>query len=108
MKTGISKSVGRQGINAKDDVMFVQTALNTYAKKHASNTFPLKVDGLCGDKTVQAIYNFQKNHIGIAIPDARVVPNGRTLHHLTSGSPHSIAALQIINPAPISFMLNEA
>lgn len=108
MKTGISKSVGRNGINAKDDVMFVQAALNTYAKKHASNTFPLKVDGLCGNKTVQAIYNFQKNHVGIVVPDAKVDPNGKTLRHLTSSSPLSIAAPQIINPTPIGFMLNEA
>lgn len=108
MKSGISKSVGRNGINAKDDVIFVQTALNTYAKKHASNTFPLKVDGLCGNKTVQAIYNFQKNHVGIIVPDAKVDTNGRTLRHLTSSSPLSIAAPQIISPKPIGFLLNEA
>lgn len=108
MNTGISKAVGRNAVNAKNDVMFVQTALNTYAKKHASNTFPLKVDGLCGNKTIQAIYNFQKNHVGIAIPDARVDPNGRTLRHLTSSSPLSIAAPQRLNPTPISFMLNDA
>lgn len=108
MNTGISKPVGRNAVNGKNDVMFVQTALNTYAKKHASNTLPLKVDGLCGNKTIQAIYNFQKNHVGIAIPDARVDPNGRTLRHLTSNSPLSIAAPQRLNPTPISFMLNEA
>ena len=108
MKTGISKSVGRYGINIKDDVMFIQTALNTYAKKHASNTFPLKVDGLCGNKTIQAIFNFQKNHVGISVPDARIDPQGRSFRHLTSTSPIAIATSNTASAKPIGFMLNEA
>jgi peptidoglycan hydrolase-like protein with peptidoglycan-binding domain len=114
MQTGISKSVGRSGTNAKTDVTFIQTALNTYAKKHANNSFPLKVDGLCGNKTVQAIYNLQKNHVGISIPDARIDPNGKTLRHLTSSAPRHIATPKATNtvpisvPTPIGFMLNEA
>lgn len=108
MKTGIIKSVGRNGINNKDDVIFIQTALNNYAKKHSSNTFPLKVDGVCGAKTTQAIYNFQRNHVGIALPDSRVDPHGRTLRHLAASSPLSITAPQTKKSAPISFMLNEA
>lgn len=90
MKTGISKSVGRNGINNKDDVIFVQSALNTHAKKH-TNATPLKVDGLCGAKTVQAISNFQKNSAGIAVPDGRVDPNGKTLRYLTT-NPNTKAA----------------
>jgi peptidoglycan hydrolase-like protein with peptidoglycan-binding domain len=82
MKIGISKSVGRNGINNKDDVIFVQSALNAHAKKHTYTT-PLKVDGLCGEKTIQAISVFQKNSAGIAVPDGRVDPNGKTLRYLT-------------------------
>ena len=82
MNTGISKSVGINGINLEGDVFFVQSALNSYAKKYASNTFLLKIDGICGDKTIQAIYNFQKNHVGIETPDARIDPNGKTLRYL--------------------------
>lgn len=107
MKTGISKSVGRSGVNNKDDVIFIQTALNNHAKKHTSNTFPLKVDGICGAKTIQAIYNLQRNHVGITAPDSRVDPHGRTLRHLTDSSPHKNATHQNINPTPISFKLNE-
>ena len=88
MKMGITTSVGRSGVNSKDDVLFVQSALNAYAKKHASNTFLLKVDGICGEKTTQAIFNFQKNHVGISIPSARIDPHGRTLHYLTTHQPH--------------------
>ena len=84
MNMGITKSVGRYGINARNDVIFIQTALNAYAKKHANNSFPLIVDGLCGEKTIQAIYNLQKNHLGISTPDARIEPNSRSLHHLTA------------------------
>lgn len=88
MKMGITTSVGRGGVNCKEDVLFVQSALNAYAKKHASNTFLLKIDGICGEKTTQAIFNFQKNHVGIAIPSARIDPQGRTLHYLTAHQPH--------------------
>jgi hypothetical protein len=85
---GISTSVGSSGVNSKDDVLFVQSALNAYAKKHASNTFLLKEDGICGEDTTQAIFNFQKNHVGISIPNARIDPHCRTLHYLTSHQPH--------------------
>lgn len=107
MKTGITRSVGRNGINNKDDVMFIQSALNTYAKKHASNSFPLKVDGACGAKTTQAIYNFQRNHVGIIIPDARIDPNGKTFRHLT-GKPAPIgeALHQTSSVAPNTYQLN--
>lgn len=91
MNTGIIKSVGKNGINTKDDVIFIQTALNKYAKKHANNTFPLKVDGICGNKTIQAIFNFQKNHVGISVPDARIDPNGRSFQQLISIAPNMSA-----------------
>lgn len=85
---GITTSVGRSGVNSKEDVLFVQSALNAYAKKYASNTFLLKVDGICGEDTTQAIFNFQKNHVGIAVPSARIDPNGRTLCYLTEHQPY--------------------
>ncbi len=107
MNTGILHSVGRHGINATADVKFIQTALNTYARKYASSSFPLKVDGICGDKTIQAIYNFQRNHVGIINPVARIDPHGRTLRHLTSIAPHTIATAQTINSVAIGFMLTE-
>lgn len=85
---GISTSVGSSGVNSKEDVLFVQSALNAYAKKHASNTFLLKEDGICGADTTQAIFNFQKNHVGISIPNARIDPHCRTLHYLTAHQSH--------------------
>lgn len=85
---GIATSVGSSGVNNKEDVLFVQSALNAYAKKHASNTFLLKVDGICGDDTTQAIFNFQKNHVGIAYPNARIDPRGRTLNYLIGHQSH--------------------
>lgn len=104
---GIVKSVGQHGINARSDVIFIQSALNAYAKKHANNTFPLKVDGLCGNKTIQAIYNFQKNHVGIMIPDARIDPNGRSFRHLTATPTQATATpRQPLNNVPIGIALN--
>ena len=106
MNMGITKSVGRYGINARNDVIFIQTALNAYAKKHANNSFPLKVDGLCGEKTVQAIYNFQRNHVGIITPDSRIDPNGRSLRFLTANTTLPIAASQTQSNLPVNTVLN--
>ncbi len=107
MNTGISKSVGRYGINSRSDVLFIQSALNAYAKKHANNSLPLKVDGLCGNKTIQAIFNFQKNHVGIITPDARIDPNGRSFRHLTAGTTSPFTASSpASNNLPISAALN--
>ncbi len=104
---GITKSVGRYGINARNDVIFIQTALNAYAKKHANNSFPLIVDGLCGEKTIQAIYNFQRNHVGIITPDSRIDPNGRSFRFLTANTTLPVAAAsQASKTPPISTTLN--
>lgn len=109
MTIGILKSVGRNGINNKDDVIFVQSALNSHAKKHTS-TSTLKVDGLCGTKTIQAISSFQKDFAGIAIPDGRVDPNGKTLRHLTmtttKTAKRSTSSVQHLNEVYVTYSSN--
>lgn len=96
------------GINATADVQFIQAALNAYAKKYASSSFPLIVDGICGNKTIQAIYNFQRNHVGIINPVARIDPQSRTLRHLTSIAPRNIATAQTNNSGAPGFIFNKA
>lgn len=72
----ITASVGNGDINQRDDVIAIQALLNTYLPKSIS---PLRVDGLYGLRTYEAIRNIQKNLVGMAYPDGRIDPQGPTL-----------------------------
>lgn len=78
----ISKSVGLNSANQTRDVLIVQALLNTYgAWKNPVKL--LKTDGRYGKNTSTAIYEFQKQAVGLKNPDSRVDPNGKTLRYLT-------------------------
>lgn len=83
MQNGITKSVGNNGANERDDVKFVQSCLNGNSKLHKASIVPLNVDGLCRTKTIEAIKIFQKDYVGMRNPDGRVDPNGKTIRYLT-------------------------
>lgn len=88
--TQISASVGKGGVNTTADVKTVQRLLNNFVTR-----LKLKVvadDGDCGKNTLAAIRAFQKQLMGIAAPDARVDPGGRTFVRL-SQSGDTLAAL---------------
>ncbi len=78
--TTLSASVGKGGKNKKADVLLVQELLN---KKGAS----LTVDGDCGPKSISAIEKFQKEVVGMANPDGKIDPGGKTWDKLSSGNP---------------------
>ena len=66
----IGASVGAKGKNKPEDVQMVQAQLNKVAKSG------LEVDGKCGQKTIAAIFKYQK---GCGIPaDGRIDPGGMT------------------------------
>lgn len=69
----ISASVGHGGRNLASDVQKVQSLLNDHGASP-----PLAVDGACGPQTVRAIRWFQEHVVGLASPDGRVDPGGRT------------------------------
>lgn len=69
----ISASVGHGGRNLASDVRHVQSLLNDHGASP-----PLTVDGVCGPQTVRAIRWFQEHVVGMASPDGRVDPGGRT------------------------------
>lgn len=99
MKKGIGKSVGLNGANEKDDVIFIQRALNAHLNCHVQSLEPLKVDGRCGGKTVSAIEIFQQDYAGLKAPDGRVDPNGKTLRTLTMFLP--AAFYQTVNETKV-------
>lgn len=76
----IKASVGKDGVNAKADVEIVQALLNNFVTRLGLKT--LETDGDCGGGTRKAIREFQKQIMGIAAPDGRVDPGGRTLARL--------------------------
>ena len=73
----ISASVGKGGTNKKEDVILVQTLLN-------KSGYGLSVDGDCGKKSVTAISDFQSKKVGLAKPDGRIDPGGKTWNTLNS------------------------
>lgn len=79
----ISGSVGVNGINRAADVTKIQNLLNGVPAGWGGPATKLKVDGLVGSKTKEAIYKFQSVQLGtIFSPDWRVDPGGRTLGRL--------------------------
>jgi hypothetical protein len=77
----INGSVGRRSLNSSRDVRIVQNLLNKYF--HGTE-LALNLDGVYGKKTGRAIYQFQKNIVGMQIPDSIVEPNGRTIRELNN------------------------
>lgn len=78
----IFKTVGRNGANESSDVKVVQSGLNSHVGFKNSGLQKVKVDGRCGPKTIEAIGIFQKHYVGMATPDYRVDPQGKTIRYL--------------------------
>lgn len=82
----ITRSVGRNGFNAHEDVKTIQLLLNLNLGKLVPLR-PLSVDGGIGGSTIGAIEEFQRRELSQARPDGRVDPGGRTLEGLREGIP---------------------
>jgi hypothetical protein len=76
--TGISASVGQGGTNRRKDVLIVQNLLNQHIGSLPSIA-ALRVDGVVGQRTIDAIKAFQRTVVHLLSPDGRVDPNGRTM-----------------------------
>ncbi len=86
----ITASVGKGGVNKHQDVVTIQKLLNQNIKAIAPTPL-LKADGQIGSKTISAIEAFQRKVMGIASPDGRVDPGGRTIKKLGSAETTGIA-----------------
>ena len=76
----ILNSVGQDGANQTADVRVVQRLLNDWLA--TTSQTELKVDGIAGPKTIDAITAFQRANIGIA--DGKVDVGRRTINLLFS------------------------
>ena len=91
----ISMSVGRNGVNRWEDVRTVQILINLNMEKLASPG-PLAENGLIGSRTIGAVEEFQRRVVGLANPDGRVDPNGRTLRGLREGMPDGFSGGKLL------------
>jgi hypothetical protein len=80
----ISASVGRNGVNQRDDVVAIQNLINNHLPKSLHS---LQVDGECGASTITAIEGIQSQYLRMNHPDGRVDPGGDTFRFLTGDSP---------------------
>jgi hypothetical protein len=79
----ISASVGSGGVNNKADVVTVQKLLNQYLA--AQGELPIATGGTIDPDTILTIQAYQSQVLGIAGPDGRIDPGGRTWKALDSG-----------------------
>lgn len=79
----ISASVGSGGKNLKPDVLTVEKLLNRYLAAHGEP--PLTADGTVDIDTILTIQSYQKDVVGIANPDGKIDPGGKTWKALDSG-----------------------
>lgn len=96
----LTAPVGHHCRNLADDVRRVQALLNAHGAAP-----PLVVDGDCGAATVAAIRKFQQQVVGLANPDGRIDPGGRTWTALTQPvapalTPEQLLALRQIHVDP--------
>jgi len=83
MPINISDSVGRGGVNNRDDVLKVQRLINS---KLPIPLLPLPENGICESLMVSAIEEIQRRNLRMSTPDGRVDPNGATFGFLTGRS----------------------
>ncbi len=87
----ITMSVGSKGSNRVADVKAIQELINKSLSKIAP-TKALVVDGVCGNKTIAAIKEFQRKVCGFSSPDGRVDPGKTTLNVLNKTASTASAA----------------
>jgi hypothetical protein len=80
----IDASVGAGGVNKPADVRIVQQLLNQHML--ALGLPLLVVDSECGDNTIKALRQYQKDVVGLSNPDGLVDPGGRTWKALDAGT----------------------
>ncbi len=90
----IEQSVGEGGANEREDAIVVQVLLNL----NRPPPLPVvHVDGGVGPQTRAAIREFQSRVMGMATPDGRIDPGGRTLAALRQGIPAGEISVPVLH-----------
>lgn len=83
----IKQAVGQNAPNNREDTRMVQELLNQHIPS-LTTLQSLIIDGLCGQKTINAINAFQSRVLKFSHPDGRVDPVGRTFSGLLAAPRH--------------------
>jgi peptidoglycan hydrolase-like protein with peptidoglycan-binding domain len=75
----IERSVGQGGANQAQDTFNIQYGLDQVPPIDGGPSPQLKIDGICGPKTIKAIRDFQMKHFGWQGADGRIDPGRQTL-----------------------------
>jgi peptidoglycan hydrolase-like protein with peptidoglycan-binding domain len=78
----IDRSVGQGGANQANDVFNIQYGLDQVPPIDGGPSPQLKIDGICGPKTIKAIRDFQMKHFGWQGADGRIDPGKQTIKKL--------------------------
>lgn len=81
----ITASVGKNGVNNREDVENIKKLINNCINSLAPLE-PLVVNGHIDQKTIEAIEEFQRRIVRFSQPDGRVDPNGKTWRALMQES----------------------
>ncbi len=80
----IRGSVGRLAQNFPSDVLAIQNILNIVPQSAGGPLPSLRLDSICGPKTITAIERFQKAQFAGLQPDGLISPQKRTISRLSS------------------------
>jgi len=100
MTTGITKSVGKDGVNLPVDVGFVRQLLAAFVKKSGK---PPLVTGPMDQPTIDAITQFQVQEMHLAMPDGRVDPGGKTIKALLEDAAKSATPTPPTSPGSVTY-----
>jgi len=96
----ISAPVGLNGRNLHADVVSIQRALNMIMPNDGGASPLLRVDGICGPLTRNAIHKFQVKHFGWAQADVLIEPGRQTIARI-----NLLLAKVIQNPPNIADLI---
>jgi putative chitinase len=95
----IAMPVGPNGPNRFEDVKAIQILLNMN-RAAAGIASAVAEDGVWGTHTEDALTAFQRVVMGMASPDGRVEPSGRTLSELRKGMPADFSQAKLRGTIP--------
>lgn len=110
----LTGSVGENAKNFAIDVRKIQEAFNDLPEGNGRPNPPLKIDAICGPKTIAAIRRFQKDQCGFKWPDGRIEPERRThqelkLRHGPMVPPNPYTIMAIYSAIPQAMLwINQA
>ena len=101
MSVSILHSVGKGGVNRRDDVAAIQAQINLFIQQLGIQR--LTVDGFAGPRTVGAIVEFQRKIEKLVLQNGCVDTNGGTLNALNATPGAGAPAPAAVPTSPVTY-----